>query len=364
MRTLVLIFAVLPIMGVNGQDLSFCGERVPVEQESVKKRLIVAINKNSKELSNERLRGKMELYIPYISIVLQQYQLPDDLKFIAVAESRLRRGAQSSAGAAGVWQFMPKTAVGEGLEASERNMVIKSTHAACRLLDKLYNQLHSWPLVVAAYNFGIGNVTRAIKKQGTNDYYALRLNEETGNYLYEILSFKILYRQALAKGVGDKAPGGEQAPRQLPGLPPLPSLPAVAGSWHKSGFFQNASFETDTLSQLTAETKATDTLLIPASIVKDSYIHDTGELAFNTHTSVQLKDFTLNANTTVKGSVYSRAGNRAHIVIEGIDIAPQLRDYSGLICAADGREGLPTGSARGTMVFSGGSRVQIKLMKE
>lgn len=363
----LLLCALLAVVGAKAQDITFCGESVPTDRKSVNNSLISAINRNQKEFKNKALQAKIDLYLPFFSIILKQYGLPDDLKFIAVAESRLQRNVESGAGAAGVWQFMPLTASGMGLPAAERNAVIKSTHAACRLLGKLYRQLNNWALVAAAYNYGIGNLSKAITRQGTRDYYALHLNPETANYVYQILSFKILYtRQEIARGkvaVFDSTPIKPPVIHSPTAMPALPSLPAAPG-WQKSGFSSSLAIATPGKEDVPQMPIGVDTLAVPAAIVKDSYLNTSEALAFNTTDDLQVNGFLLKANTVIKGVVYSHKGNRARIAIEGIDVAPQLKDYSGEVFAGDGLNGLPHRVTKGAMVFNAGERVHLKFIRE
>jgi membrane-bound lytic murein transglycosylase D len=366
MKRGLLVVIVLAFISVKAQEITFCGEEVPTHRKNVKNSLNAALNKNQKGFKNKALQAKIELYLPFFSIVLKQYGLPDDLKFIPLAESRLQRNAESGAGAAGVWQFMPLTANGEGLAATERNAVIKSTHAACRLLGKLYRQLHSWALVAAAYNYGIGNLSKSMTRQGINDYYTLQLNAETANYLYEILSFKILYQQQFDSPpllAYDSGRGRPPVTKPTIPLPALPASPAYSPEWQKSGF--TGSLAIDPAEGPGAVIIGPDTIALPATIVKDSYLRTAGALAFNTDADLQVTGFMLKANTIIKGIVYADKGSRAFISIQGVDLAPQLKDYSGEVYAADGRNGLPTnGRAGRVMGFNGGERVQLKFIRE
>lgn len=142
------------------------------------------------------LKAKTDIYFPVIIPILQQYNIPEDFKYLPVVESGFTN-ATSAVGAQGVWQFMPATAAAMGLEVrsdvDERNHLLKSTHAACRYLRQLYGQLHSWTLAAAAYNAGAGNISRNIRKQGSNDYYQLMLNNETARYIYKIIAIKQLF---------------------------------------------------------------------------------------------------------------------------------------------------------------------------
>lgn len=118
---------------------------------------------------------------PYFNMmdgILSRYGLPQELKYLAVIESKLKRTAVSWAGAVGPWQFMPGTArllglkVGHGKD--ERTDFYKSTHAAAKYLRDLYTEFGDWLLVIAAYNGGPGNVYSAIKKSGSRNFWDLQ----------------------------------------------------------------------------------------------------------------------------------------------------------------------------------------------
>ncbi len=119
--------------------------------------------------------------VPYFTLidnVLMQYGLPHELKYLAVIESGLNTNATSWVGARGPWQFMPYTAKEYGLNVNawidERTDYFRSTHAAAKYLTTLYNDLHDWLLVIAAYNGGPGRVYSAIKKSGSRDFWKLQ----------------------------------------------------------------------------------------------------------------------------------------------------------------------------------------------
>jgi membrane-bound lytic murein transglycosylase D len=176
----------------------FCGEAVPIHEEAVARRLLSTLLKNTnyvQALSDIRQRASQ--FFPIIEPILEQYKIPADFKYLPLAESSLRSGAVSAKGAAGYWQLMPETARELGLTVQtrldERHHLLKSTHAACRYLRFLHEQLGTWTLAAAAYNNGIGNLLVSIRKQRERDYYYLRLNAETGRYLYRILAFKELF---------------------------------------------------------------------------------------------------------------------------------------------------------------------------
>ncbi|WP_186452684.1 transglycosylase SLT domain-containing protein [Chitinophaga polysaccharea] len=285
------------------------------------------------------------MYIPYIAIVLRDYGLPDDLKYIALAESRLKKHVQSPVGAGGMWQFMPSTATGEGLAVEERNQVIKSTHAACRLLRKLYSQLHSWPLVVAAYNYGIGNVMKAVKKQHTSDYYALQLNEETANYLFQILAFKILYQQQFEPAIQDPSAGKDYTT----------DSPVIVEQ--KETFNSMVFSSGGKIAQPSA-----DSVIVAAFVLKDSYVANSGRLAFNTAADLHINGVVIPAGSVMRGMAYSQSAGRVLIAVEGIEVAAGLNDYAGTVYATDGRPGLY--SSGKSSVIPAGERVTIKFIRQ
>ncbi|MBO0939929.1 lytic transglycosylase domain-containing protein [Fibrella sp. HMF5335] len=176
----------------------FCGEAVPLHEEAVARRLISALARNSSQsVALFRMRQRAASFFPIIEPILSRYQIPADFKYLPLVESALVGRAVSPRGAAGYWQFMPATARELGLAVAkgtdERLNLEKSTHAACRYLRYLHRQLGSWTLAAAAYNNGIGNLLGSIRRQQNRNYYYLRLNAETGKYLYRILAFKELF---------------------------------------------------------------------------------------------------------------------------------------------------------------------------
>lgn len=129
-------------------------------------------------------------YNPIFEDALERYELPNELKYLPVIESALNPNAVSKAGAAGLWQFMPSTATGEGLEVNslidERRDPLKSSEAAASLLKKFYDIYGDWSLVLAAYNCGPGNVNKAIKNAGgKRDFWEIYpfLPAETRGYV-------------------------------------------------------------------------------------------------------------------------------------------------------------------------------------
>ena len=176
----------------------FCGESVPLHEEVVARRLVSALVRNTTQNQTlYRIRQRAARFFPVIEPILARHHVPPDFKYLPLVESALLGFAVSPKGAVGYWQFMPATALELGLTIrpgyDERQNLVKSTHAACRYLKYLHNRLGSWTLAAAAYNNGIGALLGNIRRQQQRDYYYLRLNAETGKYLYRILAFKELF---------------------------------------------------------------------------------------------------------------------------------------------------------------------------
>ena len=174
--------------------ISFANEKVPIEEFDIKERLDKEILINTYWQSKTILLiKKSHKYFPIIEKILQENNIPDDFKYLAVAESGLEN-VTSPAGAKGVWQFLKKTGLEYGLEINsqidERYHLEKSTEAACKYLKKSYDLFGSWTLAAAAYNMGNSGLKKTIDKQKINDYYQLMLNDETYRYVFRILAIK------------------------------------------------------------------------------------------------------------------------------------------------------------------------------
>lgn len=135
--------------------------------------------------SFEKLKRSKGYYFKTIDQVFIAHDLPVELKYLAVIESRLTTNAVSRVGAVGMWQFMPATARSVGLKVGkkidERKHAYKSTVAAAKYLERLYGMFDDWLLVIAAYNSGPGHVFNAIKKSGSRSFWKLQyfLPQET-----------------------------------------------------------------------------------------------------------------------------------------------------------------------------------------
>lgn len=144
-----------------------------------------------KRASVEKMLALSQLYYPMFEQQLDKYNLPLELKHLAVIESALNPSATSKAGARGLWQFMYTTGKMYGLEVTsyvdERCDPYKSTQAACEYLKALYGMFGDWQMVLAAYNSGPGTVNRAIRRAGggKKTYWEIRpyLPLETQGYV-------------------------------------------------------------------------------------------------------------------------------------------------------------------------------------
>lgn len=183
------------------EQLSFAGEAVPLQRWDVKERFDREVLFNYYNQANVLFLMKLaNRYFPVISERLKANGVPDDFKYLCVAESNLLSGAVSHAGATGFWQFMKGTAPGYGLEVNSqvdfRHDLEKSTDAASKYLKAAYQKFGSWTAAAASYNCGMGGYNGQATFQGTKNYYDLLLPEETNRYIFRILAFKHLMENA------------------------------------------------------------------------------------------------------------------------------------------------------------------------
>lgn len=143
-------------------------------------------------------------YFPIVEPILKECGVPDDLKYLMVIESNLSPLARSSAGAAGMWQFMQETGRKYGLEVNanidERYNIEKATRAACAYLKESYDMYGDWMTVAASYNAGQNGITRRLEQQGVNSAMDLWLVEETSRYMFRILTAKMVIENPKAYG--------------------------------------------------------------------------------------------------------------------------------------------------------------------
>lgn len=194
---------------VYRQRLAYMNRRTPLRytyNETV--RAFIELYADRKRDQVERMMGLAHYYFPLFESVLDRYNMPLEIKYLAVVESALNPNARSWAGAQGLWQFMYGTARMNGLEVSsyidERNDPLKSTVAACEYLTKLYGIFDDWNLALAAYNSGPGNVSQAIRYSGgKRSYWEIRpwLPRETASYVPAFIAASYVFQYAEAHGL-------------------------------------------------------------------------------------------------------------------------------------------------------------------
>ena len=181
-------------------SIDFAGEAVPLQRWEIKEQLDRELLYNFYQPNNILYMLKLSgRYFPLIEERLKANNVPDDFKYLCIAESNMTN-AISRVGAVGFWQFMKNTAPGYELEVSEtvdeRYHVQKSTDAACDYLKKAYARFGSWTAAAASYNCGMGGYNSNAEFQQTTNYYDLLLPEETQRYIFRILAFKHLIGNA------------------------------------------------------------------------------------------------------------------------------------------------------------------------
>ncbi len=186
---------------INGlkidKPLTFCSEPVPLNESEIKERLerelLYALDNNDDVILWLKRANR---YFPHIEKVLKNKSMPDDLKYIVIAESALKPLATSNKGAVGYWQFIEGTGTRYGMEINsdidERRNFFTSTEAATAYLKDLYALFGSWTLAAAAYNMGEEGLRAEMLVQKVNNYYQLYLPQETQRYIFRILSAKTI----------------------------------------------------------------------------------------------------------------------------------------------------------------------------
>jgi len=182
------------------KSMNFAGEKVPLERAEIREQLDRELLYNYyNQYSTLYILKLAERWFPVIEPLLKANGIPDDFKYLCIAESALQNQT-SRAGAVGFWQFMPATAPEFGLEVSdevdERYHVVKSTEAASKYFRQAYSKFGSWTAAAASYNMGQGGYNNQSNFQQQSNYYDLLLPEETMRYVFRILAFKLLIGEA------------------------------------------------------------------------------------------------------------------------------------------------------------------------
>jgi hypothetical protein len=196
-----LFFIHATVSTASAHDVTFCGERIPIENSFVANKLMNVIRQQVQYVNLPRLRSEARSYFPIIEYYLKKAGMPLDLKYIPIVESGFRN-ATSPVGAQGFWQLMDNTAKEWGLTVNasrdDRNDIYKATIAALKELARNYNMIRhdhkvsSWVLTAASYNYGTGRLYNKIRNEGKN-YFTMNLNPETALYVYKITAIKELF---------------------------------------------------------------------------------------------------------------------------------------------------------------------------
>jgi len=186
------------------KPFDFAGEPVPMDNFDVRERLDRELLINTYWHATTMLHIKnMYKYFPLIEKILAENGVPDDFKYLAVAESSLRNDI-SPKGAKGIWQFMGNTGEYYGLEISaevdERYHLEKATKAACDYLKGYKKRFGDWTLSAAAYNMGGTRLAKDIQTQRAKNYYDLSLNSETSRYVFRVIAIKEIMKNPRAFG--------------------------------------------------------------------------------------------------------------------------------------------------------------------
>ncbi len=187
------------------KSVSLCGEPMPIENrrvwEMLDREFTISVWDRAQVFMWQKRAGR---YFPHIEKKLAEAGMPDDLKYLAVAESSLLTHIRSSAGATGPWQFMAPTARGNGLRKDhmmdERLSFEHSTGAALKHLKHLKDVFGTWTLALAGYNCGKTRLKEEIDKQKITDYYRLNLPLETERYIFRIAAIKIVMENPKSYG--------------------------------------------------------------------------------------------------------------------------------------------------------------------
>lgn len=178
-------------------SVHFCGEVILIDDFDVQERLDRELVINTYfHSSTIQYFKRANRYFDFLSSILKEEGVPDDMKYLCLIESGLAQ-ATSKSGAKGFWQFMPVTAKEYGLkvnaEIDERLNIEKSTRAACQFLKDAYQKFGDWSLTAASYNRGMGGIKNDLESQFVEDYNDLYLNTETSRYVFRILALKLIF---------------------------------------------------------------------------------------------------------------------------------------------------------------------------
>ncbi|GAA4941993.1 LysM peptidoglycan-binding domain-containing protein [Algibacter agarivorans] len=226
--------------------------------------------------SIQKLITLSAFYFPMFERELDLYDIPLEVKYLAIVESALKPRAKSRVGATGLWQFMFSTGKMYGLDVSsyvdERSDPIKSTEAAAKYLAKLYKIFGDWDLALAAYNSGPGNVSKAIRRSGGyRNYWNIRHNlpRETAGYLPAFLANMYIFEYAKEHGFKQYKPESayfETDTVLVKRMITLDQVSEVTGTPIEKLQFLNPSYKLDIIPFIKDENY---TLRLPIDVVGD-----------------------------------------------------------------------------------------------
>ena len=185
-------------------EANFAGEKAPLDlvyiRESFEREILINTYMHA---STILMFKRANRWFPVIEPILKRNNIPDDFKFLSLAESNFAN-VVSPSGAEGFWQFLKPTGQKYGLEITEevdeRYNIEKATEAACKYFREAYAKFNNWTVVAASYNRGLEGVTKAIDNQKVSNYYDLYLVDETARYIYRILAMKEIYNHPAKYG--------------------------------------------------------------------------------------------------------------------------------------------------------------------
>ena len=185
-------------------EVTFAGEKMPLDnfdtRESLERELLISAYRHSATIL---IIKRANRYFPVIEKILKQYNIPDDFKYLAAAESDYTNMV-SPAGATGFWQIMPETGKEVGMEINqvvdERYNIEKSTEFACGYFIKSFQKYGNWTLAAASYNGGRARIDEQISIQHQSNYYDLLLAEETARYIFRAVAYKLIISDPPAYG--------------------------------------------------------------------------------------------------------------------------------------------------------------------
>jgi membrane-bound lytic murein transglycosylase D len=189
------------------EKLTFAGEEVPMDyydvRENLDRELLSTVYFHSQTIRYIKTAPR---YFSIIEPILKSNGIPEDFKYLCVAESGFDPRAVSPAKAVGLWQLLESAAKENGLEINtevdERYHIEKSTEAACRILKSDFQKFGSWSLVAASYNGGRAGLDKKITSQKAKSYYDLLFVEETTRYVFRILALKLVMEDPKEYGFG------------------------------------------------------------------------------------------------------------------------------------------------------------------